>query len=68
PFAHAYPDVCPVCRYEVRKEQPADFEREYQGDDHLGITTTIDEQYEYSRELAAKERAAKVGIIVPRSI
>jgi predicted amidophosphoribosyltransferase len=68
PFAHAYPEICNLCGYEVRKNQAADFQREYKGTEYIG-TASLDSQYEYARELSEeqkmRERAAKIGIVVP---
>ncbi len=65
----AYPKLCPLCGYEVAKCQQQDFEREYQGEDKLGSSDSIDAQYATARELnkekEARERAAKVGLVVP---
>jgi hypothetical protein len=57
----SWPEVCPFpgCGYEMRKEQRADLERNYEGED----TELWKDDYE-----PTEERAKRSGIWVPKGI
>jgi hypothetical protein len=62
PLSTAYPDVCPNewCGYEIKKNQPDDFRACLE---EIGLYEPPDD-YDYDY----RKRAARAGIIVPRSI
>jgi hypothetical protein len=55
PFPEAFPQACPVCGFEVRDRQPAEFQRTYAGVEDMRATPSIDR--EEARMIETNERA-----------
>jgi len=56
PFPIAWPKLCPVCGCRVRTEQAAYFAREFGGEQHLGPSTSIDDEVERMHEEVEREQ------------
>lgn len=54
-FEVAWPRLCTVCRFAVRRDQAAYFAREFGGEVHVGSRVTLDEERERIRERAERE-------------
>lgn len=70
----AFPDVCPICGFEMADKQSERFALEYQGTTWVGPTTTEEEELAIMQEMRARRAAqgrptievVKPQIIVPR--
>ena len=57
PFEHAWPVRCNVCGAPIRSEQAEFFAREYDGEERLGPSSTLEEEAATFRERAEREGA-----------
>ena len=59
PFAEAFPEVCPVCGYEVRKLQAIEVALKYDGIEDMRATPSIDAEENRMQEENERRRSVK---------
>ena len=71
PLETAWPERCPVCRYQVWANQARDFARHYAGEQWVGPSTSLSEELDrldwQHDERMWRKHGAK-GILLPRGV
>lgn len=55
PHQTPFPKLCKLCGYAMRERQSFDFSATYGGTEHVGPSTSVDEEIERMREDRARE-------------
>jgi hypothetical protein len=67
PFETPFPETCSVCGYEVRENQARDYAIEFQGEKHIGPSTSMRQEMDRLNDWADREyHTTRSGIVVPR--
>ncbi len=65
PHERPFPENCTVCRFQMRKEQHKLLDFEYEGEKHLGPSTTMQQELDRLAEETERRKERKISILLP---